>query len=553
MEVIIIIVAIIYFISTLAGTTDQRNPKRIHTKKKYSNNRDLKLNDNREIRHEVNPRSLYTVDEKREHSELLNRYPKWYGSKNIIGQCFKAKKIAPLVKNETEIVNYKTDRYTELFGRGNDCSYFPGYGKICNREFNIWYQNYNSTEMQLVQDYFDIGVEYLPPFFSEEISDGHCIHNNLERTRGYLKLYNVRVDKTNRTWYAGLKHLEFTGIITDGEVEFGQSMPKIEEQSILNISKTSLINEVTNDLYSEKGNSLKPSLKDNKVKPHDQPWYPNNGINKQRIIPKSNTKILWEEELKKITNDYRNNPKHFIDSIVSLGNSNRIVSSKDNIFLEASKFISRHNKEAALTLYVYYLYNCLKSSAFSINEQANFALQNDILASKDQLKEFQIIENQLIKDKNLEKALQGIPNIFIPKKKKINLSKDAIADAHQKHSGTVELLNNYLQDESEDSLSKVKTEEINGEEVQIEIQKKEPAASKFADAQRELLDTFQKNGLTLSDEEIELFAKSRGLFKNQLIESLNDSCYDTLDDLLIEEDGEYYSINPDYLQRILTL
>ncbi|MFN7603617.1 MAG: tellurite resistance TerB C-terminal domain-containing protein, partial [Bacteroidota bacterium] len=132
-----------------------------------------------------------------------------------------------------------------------------------------------------------------------------------------------------------------------------------------------------------------------------------------------------------------------------------------------------------------------------------------------------------------------------------------IAEAHQKHSGTVELLNEYLQDEYEDSLSKVKTEEINSEEVQIEIQKKETdfqrAASKFADAQRELLDTFQKNGLTLSDEEIELFAKSRGLFKNQLIESLNDTCYEILDDLLIEEDGENYSINPDYFQRILTL
>lgn len=562
MEIIVIIVIIIYIISTLAGagTTDQSYPKRIPTKKKYSNKSDLKSNNNRKTRHEVKPRSLHTEDDKSEHSEFLNRYTKWDESNNIIGKCFKAKEIIPLIKNETEIVNNKTDRYTELFGRGRGCRYFPGYGKIYNRAFKIWFQDYNSTEMKLVQDYFDIGVEYLPPFFSEEISDGHRIHNELERTRGYLKLYNVRVDKTKRTWYAGLKHLEFTGIITDGEVEFGQSIPKIEEQSLLNISKTSLINEVSNDLSSEKVSSLKSSLKDSKVKPHDQPWYPSNGNNKQRIIPKSNTtKILWEEELKKFTNDYSNNPKHFIDSIVSLGNSNKIVSSKDKMFLEASKFVSRHNKEAALTLYVYYLYNCLKSPTLSsqLMNRANFALQNDILASSEQLREFEIIENQLIKDKNLEKALQGIPNIFIPKKKRIKLSKDAIADAHQKHSGTVELLNNYLQDESDDSLSKANTSEISSEEGQIEIQAKNQSikrtASKFTDAQQELLDAFQKNALTLSNEEIELFSKRRGLFKNQLIESLNDSCYDTLDDLLIEEDGEYYTINPDYLQRILTL
>lgn len=34
--------------------------------------------------------------------------------------------------------------------------------------------------------------------------------------------------------------------------------------------------------------------------------------------------------------------------------------------------------------------------------------------------------------------------------------------------------------------------------------------------------------------EIEEFVKSKGVLKNQLIESINESCYELLDDVLIE-------------------
>jgi hypothetical protein len=47
-----------------------------------------------------------------------------------------------------------------------------------------------------------------------------------------------------------------------------------------------------------------------------------------------------------------------------------------------------------------------------------------------------------------------------------------------------------------------------------------------------------------------LFAKSKGIFKNQLIESINEICYDFLDDVLIEEEDDYYTINRNYFQTI---
>jgi hypothetical protein len=37
-----------------------------------------------------------------------------------------------------------------------------------------------------------------------------------------------------------------------------------------------------------------------------------------------------------------------------------------------------------------------------------------------------------------------------------------------------------------------------------------------------------------------------------LIESINDTCYEFLDDILIEEEDDYYTIDTNYFQKILT-
>ena len=68
-----------------------------------------------------------------------------------------------------------------------------------------------------------------------------------------------------------------------------------------------------------------------------------------------------------------------------------------------------------------------------------------------------------------------------------------------------------------------------------------------------ILDTFIKNNYAVPQSELEVFAKSKGLFKNQLIENINEICYEILDDVLIEDEDDYNTINPQYYQRILAV
>lgn len=266
----------------------------------------------------------------------------------------------------------------------------------------------------------------------------------------------------------------------------------------------------------------------------------------------------WKIKFEELTGNYKDNPKQFIEIIVSLGALNKKNPSIENIFFEASKFISKYDKETALTLYVHYLYHDLKSATFD-NKQLTKTIQKNLFKSNEQLHDFEIVVSELIKDKNLDKALQGVSKIYTVKRKKIQLDTTSIKEVQQQHSGTVELLNEYLKDEYEDENNTIKTQEINSEEVTIEItQKKEEVQHSsyvsdiaFTQIHTTALEIFTKSNFSVSQSEIEIFAKSKGVFKNQLIESINEVCYENLDDVLIEEEDEYYTINPNYYQRLL--
>ncbi|MES2431692.1 MAG: tellurite resistance TerB C-terminal domain-containing protein [Bacteroidota bacterium] len=266
----------------------------------------------------------------------------------------------------------------------------------------------------------------------------------------------------------------------------------------------------------------------------------------------------WKIKFDDLIVNYKNNSNLFVENILALGNLNKQNPSIENIFFEASKFISKYEKETALTLYVHYLYYDLKSATFD-NKQLTKTIQKNLFKTNEQLRDFEILVSELIKDKNLEKALKGVAAIYVVKRKKIQLDTASIKEVEEQHSGTVELLNEYLKDEYEDESSSIKTEEINSEEVKIEITQKTNevehsiylSSIAFTQAHTATLEMFTKSNFSVSQSELEIFAKSKGLFKNQLIESINEICYESLDDVLIEEEEDYYIINPNYYQTLL--
>ncbi|MBC7523669.1 MAG: hypothetical protein H7239_04440 [Flavobacterium sp.] len=267
----------------------------------------------------------------------------------------------------------------------------------------------------------------------------------------------------------------------------------------------------------------------------------------------------WKSKFEELTANYNENLNEFLDSIDSLVLLNEKNPSVENIFFEASKFISKYDKESALTFYICYLYSDLQSDTFN-NKQLTKTIQKSLFKSNEQLHDFEKIVSELIKDKDVDKALESVSKIYKVKRKKIQLNRDSIKEVIEQHSETVELLNEYLKDDFEDEDNSIISQEIINEEVQIKvIQKSEEVDQSaflseltFTAIHTTTLELFEKSNFSISHDEFELFAKSKGVFKNQLIESINDTCYEFLDDLLIEEEEDYYTINTNYFQRIST-
>jgi hypothetical protein len=262
----------------------------------------------------------------------------------------------------------------------------------------------------------------------------------------------------------------------------------------------------------------------------------------------------WRIQFEELTKNYSCNPKEFFDAIILLGKLNKKNPSIKNIFFEAFKFIVSRDRQSALELYIYYVYHNLKSVNFE-NKKLAKNIQKSLFKTGEQLQDFEKIVVDLIRDKDLDKALKGIFKIYENKRKKIQLDISSIKEVQKQHSGTVELLNKYLKDDFEDEIIAVKIPAEKPLKIQ-EISNEEACNSAFINTLAftkihiEALELFAKNNFSILQSEMELFAKSKGVFKNQLIESINDTCYEILDDLLIEEEGDYFTINSNYFQKI---
>lgn len=250
--------------------------------------------------------------------------------------------------------------------------------------------------------------------------------------------------------------------------------------------------------------------------------------------------------------------KEFLEQIMTLGDLNKKNPSIENIFYEASKFIAPKDKVIALNLYLRYLHHDLKSAVFD-NKPLTKTIQKNLFTTPQQMQDFETVVTELINTKNLENALAAVSDFYKIKRKKIQLDKDSIQEVNIKHAGTVELLNEYLEDEYEEESSSVSIRRNETGEAVIDIKHQEetlvrsiylPELSLTA-TQMETLMMFAKAGFVVNTSELEIFARWKGQFTGGLVDGINEACYECLDDILIEEDNGDFIISEPYYERIL--
>lgn len=258
----------------------------------------------------------------------------------------------------------------------------------------------------------------------------------------------------------------------------------------------------------------------------------------------------WRDSYEKLINKYDGNIELLINGLkdIYLLNENNI--NIKQMYYDTMKLVFLSDSVLALKLYLEYI---------SINMQDPEGIEKalpkyickKIFQTTEQQDEFEVIIKNYKNDKDKVKTYSTIDELFLPKRKKLNLNHSEISKITVQHSDTIKLLNEVM-DEDQIIIEKQVP-------VIVEVQSNSTNASDsninsiLDSEQQELLDIFVKNNFTLKKSEVEMFAKSKNLMANRLIEKINDLCYEILDDILIEDDEDSWTILEDYLKHILVL
>ena len=263
----------------------------------------------------------------------------------------------------------------------------------------------------------------------------------------------------------------------------------------------------------------------------------------------------WKIELDELKKSFK--PElisNFIDGIIYLEETNQKNPNIENIFFEASKYIAAYDKVQSLSYYAKYIYYDLKSKSFD-NRELTKTVQKSLFKTKEQLDDFKAIIAELIKTYDIQTAIEKISKIYVPKRKKIHLDKSEIEEVEQKHEETVELLNEYLNSEKVETVTEIKS--IPDADNEVIIIPSEENNSIFiteisiGKVQEELIKRIVINSFKIYQDEVNKFANENQMFKNQLIDSINESCAEYLDgEALIEEEGDIYVMEESYFKVI---
>jgi hypothetical protein len=263
----------------------------------------------------------------------------------------------------------------------------------------------------------------------------------------------------------------------------------------------------------------------------------------------------WRKDFSELKDSFQNKEKEFfINGVINLEEVNKKNPNIENIFFEASKFIAKFDNVESLRYYAKYIYYDLKSKKVD-NKELTKTVQKILFKTDEQISNFKIIISKLINTKDLQTALDDIDKIYIPKRKRIKLDKTEIIDIERSNDGTVELLNEYLISEQEFSIVDVESYKgINKENIIKTIDDNSIFIAELSinAMQEQLIKNIVANSFVINQDEVDKFASEKGMFKNQLIDSINEARTDYLDgELLIEEDNENYVIEESYFKEIV--
>lgn len=226
----------------------------------------------------------------------------------------------------------------------------------------------------------------------------------------------------------------------------------------------------------------------------------------------------------------------FYKEICKLANLNDSgLTVKKRIYTKSYQFLVKIDREYALRFYIHSLYFNTKAKISARNRKILFK-------NKGEEQAFDKICVGVMTDDDITRALRKFDKLEISQRKKIKLDVNVIKAVAEKQSKVAGVLGELLTEEEEEVVVAVQQLPVKEEAT--------PAPNQKNNHKVDLFQLFIDNSYKINKEEVNIFARSRGLFTNQFVEGINDEHYEELDDILIEEDEECYILNETYYQQL---
>lgn len=283
--------------------------------------------------------------------------------------------------------------------------------------------------------------------------------------------------------------------------------------------------------------------------------------------PDTNTEIelnsiaptRWKAKLKLLQSSFEQIGKEaFLIQLEKLLTLNAKNNSLENIYLESHKFLSGIDRQLAFEYFLLYTNQYMISGKLLLKNMSQVMIKKLFPTAELQSRYFKVIQSLIKRELTIEEALTEIKDFYLPVRKKIVLSTQAIRHVEEQHSGTVEVLNEYLKDDESIEVanndSTMSLKEIENS-LASQVAESEYQYYNFNASQNEmaLINLFKENNFLISGDQMNIFCKNTGVIKGALINNLNENCYDVIDDLLIETDDVNYTINQSYYEQIIKI
>lgn len=259
----------------------------------------------------------------------------------------------------------------------------------------------------------------------------------------------------------------------------------------------------------------------------------------------------WRNHIESAINSYIAEDPGPIETLVRLNQKN---ASRDVMLFEISRQLIPIDKSASLDYYFRHIVEAKNEG--KVWKLPTAAMNKQLFKKPEESDRFYSFLNKYIQTPDPESAQEFAQSFFQIVRKKIKLDTVTIQKAEAMDTWTSERLSLYLSEDNDHTAAITIPEEINlrtpsKSKMDTKMIEADKTAILLPEAAIILLAAFKENNFEMSISEANRICKINGLMAGTLVNTINEACYDLLDENLIEKEITNYRIQREYFNQII--